>query len=48
MHWQYIRNIDRQLVSKKDTFLWLLKEDLKTETESEIGAARNQAIQTKY
>jgi len=34
MHGQYIRNIDRQLVSEEDTFLWLLKGDLKAETES--------------
>jgi hypothetical protein len=26
MHWQYIRNIDRQLVSKEDMFLWLSRE----------------------
>ena len=32
MHGQYIRNIDRQLISEKDTFLWLLKGDLKAET----------------
>jgi hypothetical protein len=35
MHGQYIRNIDRQLVSEEDTFLWLTKGDLKAETESE-------------
>ena len=29
MHGQYIRNIDRQLISEDDTFLWLLKGDLK-------------------
>ena len=39
MHGQYIRNIDRQLISEEDTFLWLLKGDLKAETESEIVAA---------
>jgi hypothetical protein len=48
MHGQYIRNIDRQLISEEDTFLWLLKGDLKAETESEIVAAQDQAIQTKY
>jgi len=26
MHGQYIRNIDRQLVSEEDPFLWLLLE----------------------
>jgi hypothetical protein len=48
MHGQYIRNIDRQLVSEEDTFLWLAKGDLKAETESEIVAAQDQALQTKY
>ena len=28
-HGQYIRNIDRQLVSAEDTFLWLSKGDAK-------------------
>jgi hypothetical protein len=48
MHGQYIRNIDRQLISEEDTFLWLSKRDLKAETESEIVAAQDQAINTKY
>jgi len=48
MHEQYIRNIDRQLNSEEDTFLWLSKGELKAETESEIVAAQNQALQTKY
>jgi len=48
MHGQYIKNIDRQLISDEDTFLWLLKGDLKTETESEIVAAQDQAIKRKY
>ena len=26
IHGQYIRNIDRQLISEEDTFLWLSKE----------------------
>jgi len=39
MHGQYIRNIDRQLISEEDTFLWLSKGDLKAETESEIVTA---------
>jgi len=47
MHGQYLRNIDRQLISEEDTFLWLSKGDLKAETESEIVAAQDQAIQTK-
>ena len=48
LHGQYFRNIDRQLISEEDTFLWLSKGDLKAETESEIVAAQDQAIQTKY
>ena len=48
MHGQYIRNIDRQLIGEEDTFLWLSKGDLKAETESEIVAAQDQALQTKY
>jgi hypothetical protein len=36
MHGQYIRSIDKQLISEEDTFLWLSKGDLKAETESEI------------
>jgi hypothetical protein len=47
MHGQYIRDIDRQLVSEEDNFLWLTKGDLKAETESEIMAAQDQALQTK-
>ena len=48
MHGQYIRNIDRQLIGEEDAFLWLSKGDLKAETESEIVAAQDQALQTKY
>ena len=48
MHGQYIRNIDRQLISEEDTFLWLSKGDLKAETESEIVAAQDRALQKKY
>jgi dGTP triphosphohydrolase len=48
MHGQYIRNIDRQFISEEDKFLWLSKGDLKAETESEIVAAQDQALQTKY
>ena len=47
-HRQYIRNIDIQLISEEDTFLWLSKGDLKAETESEIVAAHDHALQTKY
>ena len=47
-HGQYIRNIDRQFISEEDTFLWLSRGDLKAKTESEIVAAQDQALQTKY
>jgi len=48
MHGQYVRNIDRQLISEEDTFLWLSNGDLKAETESEIVAAQDQTLQTKF
>ena len=48
MHGEYIRNIDKQLISEEDTFLWLSKGDLKAETEREILAAQDQTLQTKY
>jgi len=41
-------NIDRQLISEEDTFLWLSKGELKAETESEVVEAQDQALQTKY
>jgi hypothetical protein len=47
MHGQYIRSIDKHLISEEDTFLWLSKGELKAETESEIVAAQDQALQTK-
>jgi len=43
MHGQYIRSMDRQPISEDDTFLWLSRG-----AESEIIAAQDQAIQTKY
>ena len=48
LHERYIRNIERQLISEEDMFLWLSKGDLKAETESEIVAAQDQTLQTKY
>jgi len=48
MHGQHTRNIDTQLISEEDTFLWLSKGDLKAETESEIMASQDQALHTKY
>jgi hypothetical protein len=40
--------MDRQLISEKDKFLWISKGDIKAETESEIVAAQDQALHTKY
>jgi len=48
MYGQCIINTDRQLISEEGTILWLSKGDLKAETESEIVAAQDQALQTKY
>jgi hypothetical protein len=45
---QYIRSIDKQFICEEDIFVWLSKEDLKAETENEIVAAQDQALQTKY
>jgi hypothetical protein len=42
-----IGNIDRQLISKEDMFFWLMKGDLKEETESEIVAAQHQELRNK-
>jgi hypothetical protein len=41
IHGQYIRNIDRQLISEEDTFLWLTKGDLKAETENKVLRNKN-------
>ena len=38
--------MDRQITREGDTFLWLSKEDVKREKESEIIAAQDQALQT--
>jgi len=48
IHVQYIRNMDTGLISEEDTCLWHSRGDLKRETESEIIAAQDQALQTKY
>jgi hypothetical protein len=53
MHGQYVRNLNRQLISEEDKFLSLLKGDLKAETESEILVAQEQhykqnIMQQKY
>ena len=46
IHGQYIRSMDRQLIGEVK-FLWLSMGDLKEETESEIIAAQDQALQSK-
>jgi hypothetical protein len=48
LHGQYIRSVDRQLIGGEDTLLWLLRGDLKGETRTEIIAAQDQVLQTKY
>jgi hypothetical protein len=40
--------MDRQLIGEENTFLWLSREDLEGETESEIIAAQDQALQKQY
>jgi hypothetical protein len=40
--------MDRQLIGEEDTFLWQSWGDLKGETENEILAAQDQALQMKY
>jgi len=40
--------VDRQIVGGEDMLLWLWKGDLKGETGSEIVAAQDRALQTKY
>ena len=40
--------MDRQLIGEEGKLLWLLGGDLKGETESEIMAAQDQGLQTKY
>jgi hypothetical protein len=50
-HGQYTctRIIDKQLISEEDISLrvWLLRGDLKTETDSEIIASHDQVLQMK-
>jgi hypothetical protein len=47
MHCQYIKGKDRQLIGGEDMLLWLSRGDFKGETEREIMAAQDQALQTK-
>jgi hypothetical protein len=43
MHGQYIRSIDRLLISEEDMFLWLSRFNMTGETVYEIIAAQDQA-----
>jgi hypothetical protein len=47
IHGQYIITTDKQLFSQEDAFVWLSRGDLKGETESEIIAAQDQALQNQ-
>ena len=47
MHGRYTK-VDRQLIGNEDAFQWLLRGDLGGENESQIRAAQEQALQTKY
>jgi hypothetical protein len=48
VHGEYITGAGGQLMSEEDTFLWLSRVDLKSETKSEIIAAQDRLLQTKY
>jgi hypothetical protein len=45
---RYIRSIDKQIFSEDDMLLLLSRGDVKAETESEVVAAKEQALKTKY
>jgi hypothetical protein len=45
---QYIRSVDKQLVSEEKTLLLLSRGDMKAETGSVIMAIQEQALKTKY
>jgi len=40
--------VDRQLIGEEETLVWLPRGDLKGETGSEIIAAPDQTLQSKY
>jgi hypothetical protein len=48
MHEKYICKVDRQLSSEEDTLLWLFRRCIKAGTESEVIAAQDEALQSKY
>jgi hypothetical protein len=47
-HKTALQNMDAQLANKRDRFIWLLEGELKGETESQIIAAQDQALNTKF
>ena len=44
MHVKYNKNRDRQLFSEEDKFLWLWRQDLKVEIETEITTPQDQTL----
>ena len=48
IHGHYIISVDRQLTGAEGKLLWMSRGDLKGETGSEIMAAQDQVLQTKY
>jgi hypothetical protein len=48
MNDQYVRSRGRLLIKEEDAFLYLSKGDLKEDNESEIIAAQDRVLQTKY
>jgi len=48
MNGQCVRCINTQLISEKDTFLWISRGNLKAETEDELVAVQEQVYQNKY
>ena len=47
-HGLYTGSVNRRLIGGEDTLIWLSRGDLKGETGSEITAAQDQVLQTKY
>ena len=47
MYGQFVREMPETTV-EKETWSWLIKADLKVETEAMLCAAQEQAIQTNY
>ena len=48
MYGQYIGSNNTELISEEGAFLWLSREDMKAENESEITAARDQTLQNNH